>query len=42
MNHVYHPSVTKVLEIFETESQLMIVLEYVGGTDLLRLLKLRQ
>ena len=41
MKKVNHPNVIKLLEVFESNRHLMIVLEYAGGGDLLQLVKSR-
>lgn len=41
MRSIYHKNVVRIYETFETEKYLMIVLEYVGGGDLLSFLKKR-
>ena len=42
MKKVNHPNVIKLLEVFESNRHLMIVLEYAGGGDLLQLVKSRE
>lgn len=41
MKKINHPNVIKLLEVFESNRHLMIVLEYAGGGDLLQLVKSR-
>jgi Protein kinase domain len=41
MKTVTHPNVIRLLEVFESNRHLMIVLEYSGGGDLLQLVKSR-
>ncbi|CAG9320286.1 unnamed protein product [Blepharisma stoltei] len=39
MNRIHHVNVTRLLEIFESENHIMMVLEYSDGGDLLQLIK---
>ena len=42
MRGLYHPSVTKILETFETEKYMLIIMEYISGGNLQNFVKKRR
>lgn len=39
LKKIKHSNVIRLLEVFESEKHMLIVMEYAGGGDLLRLIK---
>ena len=42
MKQLDHPNITKILELFETEDYIFIILEYINGGNLFSFVKKRR